>query len=221
MHIHLAGIDVAPFDIPGEIQRKLLQQLKSFASQFVALALFFANREQSHARTPRAKHAAAINFAHHGELFEIVRLAIDVRADVEQDGNRAHRGREYRRQRGTIDAGNSTQHHFGRGHGGARVARGDESGSLTVAHQPQAHTQRGIALGAHRLHSFVVHGDDFAGVSYFNGQAGRDGITPQFGPDGVRRADQKDRYAMMPGGLNRAFNLRPAAPGRSPSRPRL
>ena len=111
-------------------------------------------------------------------------------------------------QRRTIHAGNRAQHHFGRRHGGAGVAGGHKPGGLAFAHQPQSHAQGRVALGAHRLHRFVLHGDDFAGVHDFDGQAGGGRIALQFRPDALCRARPADGNAIVPGGLNGAFDLR-------------
>ena len=89
--IHVAAVEVAAFHIADKIQRKLLQQRISFAGKFVALGFFFADGKQADARAAGAEHAAKIGFAHDRELLEVVRLAIDVGADVEQNGHRAQR----------------------------------------------------------------------------------------------------------------------------------
>ena len=97
-------------------------------------------------------------------------LAIDVGADIEKHRGIAGRGGKHGGERGTIDAGNCSQHNLCGGHGRAGVSGGDESGGLPLAHQAQADAHGGIALGANRLH-LVFHGDDFAGVNDFDGQA--------------------------------------------------
>ena len=43
-HIHVSSKDVAPLDVPHEIQRRLFQPARSLARQFVSLHFFFADR---------------------------------------------------------------------------------------------------------------------------------------------------------------------------------
>ena len=49
-HVGLAAEDVAAFNVADEVDRQRLQQRKRLARQVVALGLFFADREQAHAR---------------------------------------------------------------------------------------------------------------------------------------------------------------------------
>ena len=118
-------------------------------------------------------------------------------------------------QRGTVHSRDSAQHHFGRGHGGAGVAGGDEAGGAAFAHQSQSHADGGVALGAHRLHRLVVHGDDFAGVQNFNGQARGKRHSAPVRPDHIVGTHQNDANAVVPGRLNRAFDFRTRRPVRA------
>ena len=156
---------------------------------------------------PFSEHGAKIDVAHHGKLFEILRGAIDVGADIEQHRRGAGRGGKDRGQRGTVDAGNRAQHDFRRGHGGAGVAGGDEAIGLAFAHHAQADAHGGVALGANRLH-LVFHGDVFAGVDDFDGQARGRGVAIQFRLDLGFGADQQHAHAVLARGVYRALNLR-------------
>ena len=154
-----------------------------------------------------AENRTAINLAHHRELLQVDGCAIDVRAHVEQNRRRVQDRGESRRQRRTVHARQRAQHHFGRGHGRARVARSHKARGAPFAHQPQSDADRRIALGANRLH-LVVHGDDFAGVNHVNRQTPRAGITRQLGPQLRFRPHQQHADAVMARRLQCAFNLR-------------
>ena len=82
-HVNPTSVDIASFDVSDEVDRKLLQQIECFAREFVALAFFFANGEQADAWLLHSKHAAEINVAHDGELFQVVSFTVNVGADVE------------------------------------------------------------------------------------------------------------------------------------------
>ena len=145
--------------------------MKGFSGQIVALGFFFANGKQSHSRrlcTAKcwtgsklyaAEHRAEINFTHHRKLFQIMRLAIHIRANIQQHCRRSGSRGKNRRERRAIDAGQRTQHHFCRCHGGAGVAGGNKAIGLPFAHQPQTDAYGGVALGANSLHCLVLHGD--------------------------------------------------------------
>src|SRR5580658_7046487 len=207
------------FHIAHKVQWQLFQQKERFAREFVALAFFFADREQSHAWSrrpgalakhfskPISKHGSKINVAHYGKLFEILRRAVDIRADVEQHRGIAWSSGKNRAQSRTIHARNRAQHDFRRSHGRAGVAGGNESCRLSLAHHSQANAHGGIALGANRLH-FIFHGDDFAGVNDFNGQARGRRVAIQFRLDHFFRADQQHPHAILTRRENGALNLR-------------
>ena len=133
--------------------------------------------------------------------------AVDVRADIEQHCRISRRSRENRGQRGTIHARNRAQHDFRRGHGRAGIAGSDEARGLSLAHHAQADAHGGIALGANRLH-LVFHGNEFAGVDDFDGQARRRGVAIQFRLDHIFRADQQHAHAILARRLYGALNLR-------------
>ena len=120
---------------------KRFEERKGFACKIVALGLFFADREQAHARVFNLEHGAGVHFAHNRELLKVVRLAIHVRAHIEQNAGMAGGAGHWRGKRGPIDAGQCGEHHFGRSHGCAGIAGGHESCGLALAHQlePYAH----------------------------------------------------------------------------------
>ena len=67
-------------------EHRRLQQPVRLARQLVALRLFLADRQQADARRLDAERDAGVDAAHHRELQEMLRPALDARADVEQHG---------------------------------------------------------------------------------------------------------------------------------------
>ncbi len=102
-----------------------------------------------------------------------MRLAIHIGAYIQQNCCGARGGGKNRRQRGTIDAGQRTQHHFCRCHGGAGVAGGNKAIGAPFAHQPQTYAHGGVAFGANSLHRLILHGDHFTGMDDLDRQARR------------------------------------------------
>src|SRR5207248_8419526 len=123
------------------------------------------------------ENAAGVNFTHHRELFEVVGFAIDVRAYIEENGRPTRGGGKNRRQRRSIHARQSSEHHLGRGHRGAGVAGSNESSGASFANEPQPHTHGRISLAAYSGRSLLAHADHF------------------------RRMDDIDRQGLYPGVL--------------------
>ena len=68
----------------GASRGRLFQQRCRVFHQLIALALFFANREQPHAGIFETIDLLGIRGAHQGKLYEMLRTAISVRADIQQ-----------------------------------------------------------------------------------------------------------------------------------------
>src|SRR5579863_2448270 len=205
--IHFTVVQIASFNVADKIQRQLFEKLERVPGEFIALSFFFPYGKQTYAGTAGAEHGAKINLSHDGELLEIVRLAIHIRAHIQQSCGRTQRGRKNRGQRRTIHARDCAQNHFCRGHGGAGVAGGDESHGAALPHQAQTHAHGRIALGAHRLDRFVLHADDFAGMDDVDGQTRRGGMARQFRAEEGFGPDQQHANVAVPHRLNRAFDL--------------
>jgi hypothetical protein len=155
-------------------------------------------------RVGASEDGTEINLAHHGELLQIVSVAIDVGAHVEQHGACSHSGRKNRSQRGTIHSGQRAQDHLGRGHGCAGVSGGDESGRFAFANQANAHVHGRLLLGADRLRGLVFHGDDFVSVNDFDGKLRDPAVATQFRPDGLLTICSA--RSELTGGLNRPLD---------------
>ena len=61
-----------------------LEQPVRFARELVALVRFLANRQQADARALDAEHETGVGLAHHGELHEVRRAALDAGAGVDE-----------------------------------------------------------------------------------------------------------------------------------------
>ncbi len=147
-----------------------MSKRKRFAGEVVALGFFFADGEQANAGLVDFENRARVDFAHHGELGQVVRLAVDVGAYIEQDagiaGGTGHGGG----QRGTVDTGQRAQHHFGGGHGSAGIAGSDEAGSLAFADQLEADAHGAVLLAADGVRGLLLHADALGGIVDDDGQ---------------------------------------------------
>ena len=82
-HVHRAAIDIAAFDVADEVEIQALQQRRRRPRHFVALVVFLADREHSHARPQPAEDDARVDLAHHRELRQHARRAIHVGPHVD------------------------------------------------------------------------------------------------------------------------------------------
>jgi hypothetical protein len=79
--------EVAAFDVADEVDvREGAQQREGVVGEGVALGVFFADGEQADAGVVDEQDVARVHVAHDGELDEVVGVAVDVGADVEQQG---------------------------------------------------------------------------------------------------------------------------------------
>src|SRR5262249_2995367 len=141
-HVATAVVEIAAFDVADEVDRQLLEQREHFFRQLVALALFFADGEQADAGLRLLEDATVIDVAHDGELGEIGRFAVDVGADVDDDGGGTVRSRKDAGERRTIDTGERTEDDLGGGHACAGVAGGNEAGGFAVTDEAQTDAHR-------------------------------------------------------------------------------
>src|SRR5579862_5259135 len=175
----MAVVQIAALDVADELDRQPLKQLECFAGEFVSLALFFTDGKEADAWTFYAENRAAINFAHDRKLLKILRGAINVGADIEENGCGVENSWKGSGKGWAIDSRQSAENKFGGCHGGTGISCRDKSSGTPFAHQAQADTDGGIALGASRL-DLIFHGDDFAGMHDFDRQATGSGIAGEF-----------------------------------------
>jgi hypothetical protein len=141
----------------------------------------------------------------------VLRLAIDIGADVEKNcGFAGGRGKHCRQCR-PIDAGQRSQNHFGRGHSRAGVSGSDESSGASFAHQAQAHAHGGITLAAHCIGSLLAHADYFSGMNDINGKTTNGRVLVDFAVQFFANLGfaphQQDANIMMAAGKNCPFHF--------------
>ena len=137
------------------------------------------------------QNVLGVHVAHHGELDEVIGIAVDVCADIEQKRRDTVDGGKNLGERGAVDAGEHAENHLCGGHGGAGVSCGEEASGAAFADHFEADAHGGVALGADGLGGLVVHGDPLAGGGDEDGQTlpaqgmAQDGTQLVFGTDEV------------------------------------
>jgi hypothetical protein len=137
-----------------------------------------------------------------------VRLAVHIRAHIEQHAGRARHSGHARSQRRPIDSRQRAQHHLGRGHGRAGVAGGHKSRDLLLPHQLQPNAHRAVLFGADSVRSLLLHADPFRGMVDDDGQIFVFQILVQQIAQLRLGTDQMHTHRKSPASLNRAANLR-------------
>src|SRR5215472_6114400 len=166
-----AVVEVAAFDIPDEVKAKLAKQREGVTSEGVALGLFLADGEKAEPRVVDVKNVLGVHVAHNGELDQVVRIAVDVGADVEQDAGHAGGGGKDGGQCGTVDSVERAQDHFRRRHGGTGITGGDEAAGAALTDHLQTDSHGAVALGTDGKRGLVLHADPFAGLNEEDGRA--------------------------------------------------
>ena len=161
------------------------------AGELVAFGCLFADRQQADARTVEAERHARVDVAHHRELQQVLRPALDARADVEQD-RRARGRRHRRRERRSIDSRQHAERRVRRHHGRARVTGAEEGGRVAARHHLGGHADRGVRLAAQRGRRCLVHRDDVGRVDDANTVGMTIGMALQLGVDRVAAAHEHD-----------------------------
>ena len=207
-YVGLARKDVAPFHVANESDGQRFEQGKGLAGEVVALGLLLADGEQAYARLVDFEHGAGVHLAHEGKLGQIVGLAVDVGAHIEQH-TRVPCGTGHGiGQGGAIDAGQRAQNHFCCSHGRAGIARGDKPRGLALAHQLEADAQRAVALGADGVGGLFLHGDALGGVLNDDRQVLVFEVLVKLGAQLLLRTDEMDPHRQGAAGEDRPANLR-------------
>ena len=160
------------------------------ARQVVALALFFADRQQRDAGRPDAERHARVDAAHHGELQQVLRPAFDARAHVEQHGRTA--ARRNRRGKGrTIDARQHAERGVRRHDGRAGVTRAEERRRLAPGDGFRRDLDRGARFPPERRRRRLRHRHDLGRFDDAHA-VGLDVLVP--GELGVERGRRSDEH---------------------------
>jgi hypothetical protein len=185
-------VDVAAFDIADEVERQTLDEGESLSGKLVAFAFFFADGEQADAGTGDLEHGTRVELAHDGELGEVLWATVDIGANIEQYAGGSGGGGQDSGQGGAIDAGERAENHFGRDHGGTRVAGGQETGGVALADELEPDAHGAVFFIADCRRSFFVHADVLTGVDDFNGQFFAVERLLEKRAQGILRADEED-----------------------------
>ncbi len=156
--VRFTGVDVAPFDVADEGDRRGLQELMRFARQLVPLGLFFTDRQQPDAWGVESERDARVRRSHDGELDEVRRTAADGRAGVEEHGRRAARGDDGG-ERGTVDPREQPEGRVCGHDGGAGVAGAEQRVRGAVAHRLGGDLDGGARLAPQGLRGAFRHLD--------------------------------------------------------------
>ena len=130
-----------------------------FLHELVTLGVFLADVEQADARIRDAEHIARDDRAHGGELRELQRRGLGVRAEIEHVGvaavarrHRRHDGRAFHRPHGL-------QHEVRHGRQRAGIAGADHGSGAAFLHQVDGDAHGGILAAANRLARMFGHAD--------------------------------------------------------------
>src|SRR5665647_60066 len=134
---------VVTFDVADEIQVEFFAKLEGFEREFVALGIFRADAQNADARVFPFQNFARIDIAHHGKLREMDRLALDVRAGIEQHKFIALT-RNYGGDAAAIHAGNAADLERRRRKNAAGVAEGNQRVRLAFLNEFSGAANRGI-----------------------------------------------------------------------------
>ena len=131
----------------------------------MALDVFRTHVEQAHRRTFEPEHGAREGFAHHREIDELVGVAFDVGADVEDHALPAF-GRPQRRDRRPRNAFDHPELIHRHRHQRAGVAGGDDDFGLAVLHGFDGAPHAGLASAAKRQARLLIHAHIRLGVTH-------------------------------------------------------
>src|SRR6185437_4399747 len=84
-YINTAVVKITTFHVTDEVERQLLHHRERLARDFVALGLFLAHGKQTDRWLGYAEDCPEIDFAHNGELRQILWLGIYVSANIHQN----------------------------------------------------------------------------------------------------------------------------------------
>ena len=130
--------------------------------EVVALFLLLADVEKADARVRDTQDALGVNARHAGELHEVGRLAVGVRAHVAQKHRVGRRGKGHGESR-ALHALHTPDHKRRSGEACARRPRGEEALCLALLHQAAADHDRGVLLLSHGAGGMLAHVDHLGG----------------------------------------------------------
>ena len=188
---HAAALDVA-YEVDAPRIARRLEQRVGLAAQRVALGVLGAVVDQADARLFQPRHALHIQAAHKGELQQVFRRALGIRARVHQHDLPAT-ARHHRRERRAADALDAPAVQGCAGKQRAGVARGNDRVTLALFQHFQRDGHRGFRLVPQDGRRVVVHIHCVWRVDDGQLAAGQRAVPaalPQDAVDGILVADQ-------------------------------
>jgi hypothetical protein len=134
-----------------------------FSGQLVPLLFLFPIGEQTNPGALLAKDAATVDFAHKGELGQMLWFAVNVPTNVQNQSLVIKVGDDRRYCRAVNPTDAFKHKHPGR-HSGAGIARTDNSTGLTVFNQVESDTYGRVFFLPDGIGRRVAHPDNFTGV---------------------------------------------------------
>ena len=176
-----------------EVEAARAQQLGGALHGLVTLDVLDPDVEQPHARPLLVLDRGDQHRAHHAELHELLRRAIDVGAQIQHVGEGSFLVRQHGGNRRSVDAGDSFQHEARDRHQGAGIARAHRRVRLAFLDEVDGDAHRRILLVAQCLGRRFVHCHYFARRMHPQLLAGDSTAGFQLGVDRLAHADQHDR----------------------------
>ena len=161
-HDHIRGADqeVAALDVAAEPEPVVVaEEPVRLESQLASLLVLLADRKEADLGVDDAEQLAAEDRAHMGELEQVLRPRVRVRAGVEQHRGAAA-GRERDGDRGPCDAGEAAEVEEAGGEHRPGVAGGDYGVRPPIGHRPDGGDEARVGLRPHRVGRLVGHRDD-------------------------------------------------------------
>ena len=161
-HVEVARHEVAPLAVSGEGGDGLGQQTVGLLGEQVSLGVLLADIQKTDLRALHPHDGVHVHLAHLGELHEVLRLAVGVGSHVDEQG-RTGPSRNDLAQGRALHAFDAPDDERGRGQAGAGGTGGEEAIGGALLHEPAAHDDGGVLLGAHGAGRMLPHLDDLGG----------------------------------------------------------
>ena len=191
----LPAEEVVALDVADEVEARVLEDLVHLLGQLVPLRLFLAHAHEPDARVLDVEERARVDGAHHRELLQVARLAVGVRAHVEQH-RAARRVRHHRGQRGPVDLLERAERQLRDRPAGGGVAGREERVRRAVAHLLDGHVDR-RALLERRAADRLGHVDRVGRVHHLDGARRAPGCFASSARTSRFRARQQDPQAEL------------------------
>src|SRR5512143_2926992 len=195
------GEEVPPLHVPDEIQSRAAEQLARLPREIRPLRILLADADDTDAWPGDPEDRPGVRLAHVPELQKMGRLAVDVRAGVNED-HRTVGGGDGRRDRRAVHTVDLLEDQEPPRHHRPGVSRADEGGCLSVGDQAKTDANRGVPFLPESNGRDFAHLHDFGGVQHLDIGTGNVDVA-QFRADPLFPADQDQGEAVGTGRLHR------------------